>query len=68
LLPLVAKLLVQGAPADLLLLNRNPLTQIEGARSSEAVVLRGKLLDRAPLDGLLAGPRAAIAAKRECSL
>lgn len=43
-----------GMPADLVLLARNPLTDISNTRSIEAVVLRGELIDRAKIDELLA--------------
>ncbi len=42
-----------GKTANLVLLNKNPLEAIEHTRSIEAVVLRGELLDRERLDGLL---------------
>ena len=51
-----------GKFADLVLLNANPLTNIRNTQRIEAVVLDGRLLDRAALDGLLA--RAEAAAKR----
>jgi imidazolonepropionase-like amidohydrolase len=43
-----------GRRADLVLLDANPLTDIRNARRIRAVVLAGKLLDRAALDRLLA--------------
>lgn len=39
--------------ADLVLLKENPLKDIEATRKIAAVVLRGKLLDRPTLDGML---------------
>jgi imidazolonepropionase-like amidohydrolase len=43
-----------GAPADLVLLRSNPFEQIDALSTIEAVVLRGRLLDRAELDRILA--------------
>ena len=43
-----------GKFADLLLLDENPLADIHNTRKIRAVILRGKLLDRAALDELLA--------------
>lgn len=43
-----------GSIADLVLLDSNPLEDIRSTRRIAAVVLRGKLLDRAVLDGMLA--------------
>ena len=43
-----------GAPADLVLLRSNPFERIEALSSIEAVVVRGRLLDRAALDSVLA--------------
>lgn len=42
-----------GKRADLLLLREDPRTKIEATRSIEAVVIRGKVLDRATLDSML---------------
>jgi len=42
-----------GKRADLVLLSANPLDDIENVRRIEAVVFRGRLLDRDRLDGLL---------------
>ena len=42
-----------GKTADLLLLDGNPLEDIRNTQKIRAVVLRGKLIDRAALDGLL---------------
>ena len=44
-----------GKLADLVLLNANPLADISNARQIEAVVLRGRYLDREALDALLTG-------------
>lgn len=43
----------EGKVADLLLLNANPLDDIQNTQKIRAVILRGKLLDRISLDGLL---------------
>ena len=43
-----------GRHADLVLLDDNPLTDIANTRRIAAVVARGRYLDRAALDGLLA--------------
>jgi imidazolonepropionase-like amidohydrolase len=43
----------QGKFADLLLLDANPLDDIHNTQKIRAVIVRGKLLDRNPLDGLL---------------
>jgi imidazolonepropionase-like amidohydrolase len=42
-----------GKAADLLLLNANPLDDIRATRAIRGVVLKGRHLDRAALDGLL---------------
>lgn len=42
-----------GLRADLVLLDHDPLADIAGTRSINAVILRGKVLDRAVLDSLL---------------
>jgi imidazolonepropionase-like amidohydrolase len=44
----------KGKLADLILLDANPLADIGNTRKIHAVILRGKLLDRAALDQLLA--------------
>jgi hypothetical protein len=49
--------------ADLVLLEANPLNNIRNTRAIWAVVFRGQLLDRATLDGMLAGVEAS--AKRQ---
>ena len=43
-----------GKVADLLLLDRNPLDDIRATRAIRAVVLKGRYLDRAALDAMLA--------------
>ncbi len=48
--------------ADMVLLDRNPLEDIEATRTIRAVVLRGKLHDRAALDRMLSQARAQVAA------
>jgi imidazolonepropionase-like amidohydrolase len=54
--------LVKGRAADLVLLDRNPLQDIGATRSIHAVILRGKLYDRAALDKMLAETKAKVAA------
>ena len=49
----------QGKEADLVLLEANPLDDIHNIRKIRAVVVRGRYLDRAALDALLAQARAA---------
>ena len=44
----------QGKFADMLLLDANPLDDIHDTQKIRAVIVRGKFLDRAALDGLLA--------------
>ena len=43
-----------GKIADLLVLDRNPLDDITATRAIRAVVVKGRLLDRPALDGILA--------------
>ena len=50
-----------GKAADLVLLDRNPLADIEAIRAIHAVVVRGKLYDRAALDAMLADTKAKVA-------
>jgi hypothetical protein len=45
--------IVAGAPADLVLLESNPLLDITATRDIDAVVVHGHLLDRATLDSLV---------------
>lgn len=47
--------LAVGAVADLVLLDADPLADIGNVRTIFAVVLRGRLFDRAALDALIAG-------------
>jgi imidazolonepropionase-like amidohydrolase len=47
-----------GKAADILILDANPLKSVAATRRIEAVVLHGKLLDRAALDALLARAKA----------
>ncbi len=49
--------LASGKVADILLLDGNPLSDIAATRKINAVVLKGKWLDRAALDALLAHAR-----------
>ena len=49
----------KGKLADLVLLDANPLEDINNTRKINAVVLNGRLLDRAALDKLLADVEAA---------
>jgi imidazolonepropionase-like amidohydrolase len=48
-----------GHAADLVLLTADPLADIKNTRRIDAVLLRGRYLDRAELDTLLAGAEAA---------
>ena len=50
----------QGKAADLILLNRNPLDDISATKSINAVVLRGKIHNRAALDSMLNKARAQV--------
>ena len=52
-------MIAPGAVADLVLLDANPLLDIHNTTRIRAVVLRGRLLDRDALDGLLQQARAA---------
>jgi imidazolonepropionase-like amidohydrolase len=45
----------EGKLADLVLLEGDPLEDIDNVRKIRAVVFRGELLDRNELDGMLAG-------------
>jgi len=51
-----------GMAADLVLLTKNPLEDIAATRAIDAVVMRGKVQDRAALDKMLADTRAKVAA------
>jgi len=50
-----------GKVADLVLLDRNPLADIHNTTSIRAVILGGKLMDRAALDAMLAEAEASAA-------
>ena len=52
----------EGRAADMVLLDRNPLEDIKATRAIHAVVLRGRVHDRAALDRMLADTRAKVAA------
>lgn len=54
--------ITQGKVADLVLLDRNPLQDIEATRAIHAVILRGTLHDRAALDRMLTETRATVSA------
>lgn len=49
--------IAEGKYADLVLLDANPVQDIQNADKIRAVILRGKLLDRSALDGLLGSVR-----------
>ncbi len=51
-----------GKAADLVLIARNPLSDISATRAIDTVVLRGKAYDRAALDAMLAQTKAQVAA------
>ncbi|WP_343519237.1 amidohydrolase family protein [Sphingomonas sp.] len=51
-----------GMAADLVLLDRNPLEDIAATRAIRAVVMNGKVYDRAALDAILGEVRAKVAA------
>jgi imidazolonepropionase-like amidohydrolase len=52
----------EGKQADLVLLDADPLKDIDATRAIRAVVMRGQLYDRAALDAMLADTRAKVAA------
>lgn len=52
-----------GKVADLVLLARNPLDDIDATREIAAVVLKGRYLDRAALDAMLTGVRDRVAGR-----
>ena len=54
--------LIAGKQADILVLDSNPLDDIRATRAIHMLVLRGKPLDRAALDGLLADAKTRAAA------
>jgi imidazolonepropionase-like amidohydrolase len=49
----------KGKVADLVMLSANPLDNVANVRKIDAVILGGKYLDRAAIDRLLAGAKAA---------
>jgi hypothetical protein len=51
-----------GKAADMVLLDRNPLKDINATRSIRMVVMNGKTFDRTALDAMLADTRARVAA------
>ncbi|MGH9563059.1 MAG: amidohydrolase family protein, partial [Terracidiphilus sp.] len=51
-----------GHVADLVLLSANPVANIENSRSVWAVIRHGNYYDRAALDAMLAGAKAAAVA------
>jgi imidazolonepropionase-like amidohydrolase len=51
-----------GKAADMVLLDRNPLKDINATRSIRMVVMNGKTFDRTALDAMLADTRASVAA------
>lgn len=53
-----------GKAADIVLLEADPLRDIAATRRIDAFVLRGKVYDRAALDGLLDGVRRKVAEQR----
>jgi hypothetical protein len=53
-----------GKRADLVLLGANPLERIEHTRRIDAVIVGGRVLGRADLDGLLAGVERAVAKEK----
>jgi imidazolonepropionase-like amidohydrolase len=55
----------QGKLADLVLLDANPLDDIDNTRKIRAVVLAGRYFDRAALDAMLHGVEVAAAAERD---
>ena len=59
-----ANLLAAGMVADLVLLDADPLTEVANVRKIAAVVLKGRYLDRAALDALIAGAEQAASAPR----
>ncbi|MNV84770.1 hypothetical protein D3C71_1786680 [compost metagenome] len=51
-----------GKAADLVLLERNPLQDIDATRAINTVILRGQVYDRAALDALLETTKTKVAA------
>lgn len=56
-----------GKVADIVLLARNPLVDINATRAIDTVILRGVVHDRAALDAMLADVRAKVAAWKAAS-
>ena len=56
-----------GMAADLVLLDANPLADIDNVRRVRAVVLMGRVLQRAVLDQLLAGVAAQVRTRSGCA-
>lgn len=54
--------IAHGKMADMVLLDRNPLTDISATRAIRTVVLRGKVYDRPALDAMLARAKTQVAA------
>ncbi|MEP6549266.1 MAG: amidohydrolase family protein [Gammaproteobacteria bacterium] len=52
----------EGKAADLVLLNRNPLEDINATRAIDTVIMRGQVYDRARLDALLDEAKARVSA------
>ena len=48
-------MLVRGSASDLVILEGNPIADISATRRIHGVVVRGRYLDRAKLDSMLAG-------------
>lgn len=46
-------MIARGMKADLVLLDANPLERIENTQKIRAVIINGRLLDRAALDAML---------------
>ena len=56
-----------GKIADLVLLDANPLANIRNTRRIRAVVIGGKVLERAALDAMLAGVASAVTKRTGCA-
>jgi len=63
-----AGIIEAGRRADLVLLNQNPLLDIENTTSIDTVILNGKVLDRDRLDAMLEAVKAANASSRNFDL
>jgi len=63
-----AGIIEAGRRADLVLLNENPLTEIENTTSIDTVIQNGQVLDRARLDAMLEAVKAANASSRNFDL